>query len=33
MEALQDGDLEGCQEWNLWLLGAIDRAAGVLAGV
>jgi N-acetylated-alpha-linked acidic dipeptidase len=33
MEALQDGDLEGCREWNLWLFGAIDRAAGVLAGV
>jgi N-acetylated-alpha-linked acidic dipeptidase len=33
MEALQDGDLEGCREWNLWLLGAIDRAAGMLAGV
>jgi N-acetylated-alpha-linked acidic dipeptidase len=33
MEALQDGDLEGCREWNLWLFRAIDRAAGVLAGV
>jgi N-acetylated-alpha-linked acidic dipeptidase len=33
METLQNGDLEGCREWNLWLLGAIDRAAGVLAEV
>jgi N-acetylated-alpha-linked acidic dipeptidase len=33
MEALQDGDLEKCREWNLWLVGAIDRAARMLGEV
>jgi N-acetylated-alpha-linked acidic dipeptidase len=33
MEALQDGDLDRCREWNLWLVGTIDRAAGMLGDV
>jgi len=31
MEALQDGDLPLCLEWNVWLTDAIDKAAKLLA--
>lgn len=30
MEALQDGNLELCREWNLWLADAMGKAAGLL---
>jgi N-acetylated-alpha-linked acidic dipeptidase len=30
MEALREGDLERCKEWNVWLAGAIGEAAKVL---
>jgi N-acetylated-alpha-linked acidic dipeptidase len=33
MEALQDGDLERCREWNLWLMGRIGEATRMLAEV
>jgi N-acetylated-alpha-linked acidic dipeptidase len=31
MEALRDGDLVRCKEWNMWLARAIDEAAKMLA--
>jgi len=31
VEALRDGDLARCREWNVWLTGAIEKASELLS--